>query len=92
MKSLAYKTQVIFFWLLVLVITFVIYTAKQKFLGKPLDPIFTQQEEQSDDLNFNNNNNATEKLPIMLNSTHMYNSVKHGVGRILNSTLGILPE
>ena len=39
MKSIAYKTQVIFFWLLVLVMTFVVYTAKQKLLGRPIPEI-----------------------------------------------------
>ena len=81
MKSLAYKTQVIFFWLLVLVITFLVYTAKQKFLGL-FEPVV--QRDSSPDEKNGGSEEFVEKLPVMLNSTHMYHSVK----KIINSTLG----
>ena len=84
MNPLAYKTQVIFFWLLVLVITFVVYTAKLSF-----EPLFLTRTPEVQEFV---DEDEIEKLPAMLNSTHMYNSMRNGMGKIINSTLGMIPE
>lgn len=84
MNPLAYKTQVIFFWLLVLVITFVVYTAKLS-----LEPLFLTRTPEVQEFF---DEDEIEQLPAMLNSTHMYNSMRNGMGKIINSTLGMIPE
>ena len=91
MKSLGYKTQVIFFWLVVLVITFVIYSAKEK-LGSEADtsPVLARIDgmKGADDIGAldGNSTGLGQTFGSMLNSSNVFESIRQVLSQIHGAT------